>query len=74
MEYPVKKVVMTGGTSGIGLALIRKLLDEGIEILMLRREITTRTMELPVDERLHVEYCSLEELASYQPRESDYDV
>lgn len=65
---------MTGGTSGIGLALIRKLLSEGIEVLMLRRRITTRTMELPEDEKLHIEYCALEELNSYSPLETDYDV
>lgn len=74
MEYPVRKVVMTGGTSGIGLALIRKLLDEGIEILMLRREATSRVMELPEHELLHVDYCALEELKDYVPEEADYDV
>lgn len=74
MEYPVRKVVMTGGTSGIGLALIRKLLDEGIEILMLRRNITSRVMELPEHELLHVDYCALEELKDYVPKKADYDV
>lgn len=74
MEFPVRKVVMTGGTSGIGLALIRRLLEEKIEILMLRRKITSRAMELPEHELLHVEYCALEELRDYVPRGSDYDV
>ena len=64
---------MTGGTSGIGLALIRKLLDENVEILMLRRKETSRDMELPEHELLHVEYCALEELKEYQPQGS-YDV
>lgn len=74
MEYPVRKVVMTGGTSGIGLSLIRKLLEEGIEILMLRRKITSRAMELPEHELLHVEYCALEELSEYMPEKTNYDV
>lgn len=73
MEYPIKKVVMTGGTSGIGLALIRKLLDENVEILMLRRKETSRDMELPEHELLHIEYCALKELKEYQPQGS-YDV
>ena len=73
MEYPIKKVVITGGTSGIGLALIRKLLDENIEILMLRRRETSRDMELPKHKLLHIEYCALEELKDYEPHET-YDV
>lgn len=73
-EYPIRKVVITGGTSGIGLALIRKLLKENIEILMLRRETTSRDMEVPEHELLHVTYCALEDLKDYQPDASDYDV
>lgn len=74
MDYKVKKVVMTGGTSGIGLALIQKLLGEEIEILMLRRKITTRVMELPEHDLLRTEYCALEEIEDYIPEKSDYDV
>lgn len=74
MDYIVKKVVMTGGTSGIGLALIRCLLEQGIEILMLRRTTTSRCMELPQHELLHVAYCPLEELYSFEPEETGYDV
>ena len=74
MEYPIKKVVMTGGTSGIGLALIKKLLEHNIEVLILRRKTTTRTMQLPESELLHIDYCALEELESYAPKEQGYDV
>lgn len=74
MEYPVRKVVMTGGSGPIGLALIRKLLKENIEILLLQREKSAKRMYLPSDERLHIEYCTLEELKDYIPKENDYDV
>lgn len=74
MEYPIRKVVMTGGTSGIGLALIDCLLEQGIEILMLRRTTTSRDMELPQHELLHTVYCALEELYSFEPEQTGYDV
>lgn len=74
MEYPVRKVVMTGGSGPIGLALIRKLLKEDIEILLLQREHSAKRMYLPDDSRLHIEYCTLEELKDYIPKEKDYDV
>lgn len=74
MEYPIRKVVMTGGSGPIGLALIRKLLKENVEILLLQRKKSAKRMYLPEDERLHVEYCTLEELNSYTPMEHDYDV
>lgn len=74
MEYPVRKVVMTGGSGPIGLALIRKLLKENIEILLLQREKSAKRIFLPDDERLHIEYCTLKELKDYIPKENDYDV
>ncbi len=74
MEYPVKKVVMTGGSGPVGLALIRKLLAEGIEILLFQRKDSLKSMYLPEHELLHVEYCLLEELKDYTPAASDYDV
>lgn len=74
MEYPIKKVVMTGGTSGIGIALVNYLLKNNIEVWILRRRKTDRIMELPRNDLLHVVYCSLEELHDYIPKRSDYDV
>lgn len=74
MVYQMQKVIMTGGTSGIGLALIRKLLENYVEITMLRRKKTDRDMELPNNERLNVEFCSLEELENYDPGQTEYDV
>lgn len=74
MEYRLKKVVMTGGSGPVGLALIQKLLKENVEILLLQRELSDRRIYLPENERLHVEFCSLEEMDSYIPKETDYDV
>lgn len=70
----IKKVVITGGSGPIGLALIRKLLMENIEILVLQREYSARSMYLPKHELVNVRYCSLENLKSYIPESSDYDI
>ena len=74
MDYPVRKVVMTGGSGPIGLALIRKLLKENVEILLLQRERSAKRMYLPDDDRLEIDYCTLAELANYAPAKNDYDV
>lgn len=74
MEYPVKKAILTGGSGPIGLALIQRLLKENVEILLLQREHSAKRMYLPEDKRLHIEYCTLEELKSYVPTTHDYDV
>lgn len=74
MDCQVKKIIMTGGSGPVGLALIRKLLKENVEILLLQRELSDRRIYLPEDERLHVEFCSLHEICGYIPKETDYDV
>lgn len=65
---------MTGGSGPIGLALIRKLLKENVEILLFQREKSLKKIYLPQDEHLHIEYCTIENLRNYVPKESDYDV
>lgn len=74
MEYSVKKVVMTGGSGPIGLALIRKLLKEGIEILVFQRKKSPIEIYLPKHPLLTIEYYELSELHLYEPKEQDYDV
>ncbi len=74
MGYQIKKAVMTGGSGAVGMALIQKLLEENTEILLFQREASERRLNLPKDDRLHVVYCSLEQLKDYVPQERDYDV
>lgn len=74
MEYKIKKAVITGGSGGVGLALIKKLLAEKIEILVFQRRESERKKYLPNDPRLKVEFYSLDELSGYVPMEKDYDV
>ena len=72
----MKRVVITGGSGPVGLALIRKLLKENKEVLLLQRETSDRAKYLPDDERICVQYCSLENLKYYRPEKLDkkYDV
>lgn len=74
MEIKFKKAVMTGGTGPVGMALIQKLLEEDIEILLFQREISERKKNLPKDGRLHIVFCDLEQLKNYVPQSQDYDV
>ena len=74
MEYQIKKVAMTGGSGPIGLALIRKLLKENVEILLFQRMRSAKKIYLPEHPLLHVEYYDLEHLKEYIPKERDYDV
>ena len=74
MEYPAKKVVMTGGSGPIGLALIQKLLEEKVEIFLFQRENSFRSKFVPKDKHLHIENYTLEQLRDFEPLEKDYDV
>ena len=74
MGLPVKKAVITGGSSSIGVALIKKLLSENIEILALQRKDSVKRQRLPEHKLLHIEFCSLQEIKSYIPKQQDFDV
>ena len=70
----IKKVVMTGGSGPIGLALIQKLLEEHVEVFLFQREHSFRSAFVPEHEHLHIEHYTLEQLKDYEPEENDYDV
>ncbi len=74
MEYRLKKAVMTGGSGGVGMALIKKLLSEGVEILLFQRRESPRARRLPEHPLLHVEYCPMAGLNEYVPKETGYDI
>ena len=53
MNYEMKRVVITGGSGPVGLALIRKLLKDNKEVLLLQRETSDRAKYLPDDALTH---------------------
>ncbi len=73
MKLFLKKAAVTGGSSAVGLALIQKLLSEGVEALLLQRRESERRKLLPAHRLLNVELCSLEELDAYVPAAGGYD-
>lgn len=70
----IKKVIMTGGTGPIGLALIRKLTAEGISVTLLARKESVKYLYLPKDNPLlNVVNCDLSELLNADLKKTDYD-
>ena len=73
-QYKIRKAAVTGGSGGVGTALIQKLLSENVEVTVFQRKDSKRKNNLPVHRLLKIEYCSLEELKDYCPKETGYDV
>ena len=63
----MKRVLVTGGTSGIGLACVRSLLRSGHELWVIGRD-GSRLLELQAEfrERLTFVKCDLREVAGYR--------
>ena len=68
------RVIITGATSMIGVALARQCLDRGHEVLALARKGTRRMGRLPVSDRLRVEFADLDTLGCVQGDGAPYDV
>ena len=68
------RVIITGATSMIGVALVRQCLDRGHEVLALVRKGTRRMARLPVSDRLRVEFADLDTLGGVQGDGAPYDV
>lgn len=60
--YKAKKVVITGATGMIGLALIRKCIEEGIEVLAIVREHSARICRIPESPLVKTLECNLDRL------------
>ncbi len=58
----MKRIVLTGPTGAIGIALIRQCIREGVEAYALIRRNSRRRERIPGHEAVHVVECDLEEL------------
>jgi len=58
----MKRVMITGATGAIGTALIERLIESEIEVLVLAREGSARNDRIPKHDLVQVRYCSLEQL------------
>ncbi|MEG1875957.1 MAG: NAD(P)-dependent oxidoreductase [Lachnospiraceae bacterium] len=75
MDYKIKKAVVTGASGPVGMALLKKLLAEGIETVIFQREISAKRIYLPQNNPLlKIVYGNLDDLSTYVPEQKDYDV
>lgn len=71
----MKRVVISGATGTIGMALINKCLANGAEVLVLCRKSSARSNLLPKHPLIRVEFCDLSGLKDYEiVAEKSYDV
>ena len=69
----IKKVVVTGATGVVGTALIKELISQNIETLVLTRK-DGRIDKIPIHPLVKIEFCSLEELSDFNITDEKYDV
>lgn len=71
----MKKVVITGPTGAIGVALIQKCVQEGTHVLAICRKNSKRRKQIPVNPLVDIVECDLSELKNLEIEcEQDYDV
>lgn len=70
----MKKVILTGGTGMLGLALIQLFIQKKIEVLVIVRPNSKRRKNLPVSDYVKVIECDLSKLSEVKPQLNDtYD-
>lgn len=68
------RAVVTGATSMIGVAIIKKCIENNCNVLAIVRKGTDRLQRLPSSDLIHIEYADLNELASVTGDGKTYDV
>lgn len=69
----MKKVVVTGATSMIGIALIQHLISKGIEVLAISRRMTKELDEFEKLGKCKVTICDLEGMSEFKVKDYDTD-
>ena len=64
MESEMRRVVITGATGVVGMALIRKCIEKGIETIALVNPESRRAGRIPVDPLVKVIKCGLDDYSS----------
>lgn len=59
----MKRVIITGATGVVGMAIVRKCIEKGIEEVLLVNPDSPRLARIPDDPLVHVIKCGLEEFA-----------
>ncbi len=70
----MKRIVITGATGAIGMALIGLCIQRNVEVLVLCRKESARAGRIPEHPLVHVQYCDLEQMKSWRPAvDTTYD-
>ena len=67
----MRRIVITGATGAIGMALIGLCIPKGVEALVLCRKDSARAGRIPVHPLIHVRYCDLSQMKDWQPDETE---
>ena len=70
----MKRVVVTGATSMIGLALIKECIENNVEVLAIVRRNSEKLGRLPQSSKITVCECDLDELYDLNIIDQSYDV
>ena len=70
----MRKVVVTGATSMVGVALIEECVKNRVHVLALVRKNSKKLDRLPSSEFVKISECNLDEMKNYNIDEKDYDV
>ena len=60
----MKRAIVMGATGAVGTALVERLIEDNIEVLVLCRKDSKRNDRIPESRNVTKEYCSLDELKS----------
>ena len=63
----MRRVVITGATGAIGMALIGLCITKKIEVLVLCRKDSRRNARIPEHPLIHMQACSLEQMKDWRP-------
>lgn len=70
----MKKIVVTGATSMIGVALIKEAIKNGVNVLAIVRKNSTRIKRIPQSAYVKILECDIEELSEISSFEERYDI
>lgn len=62
----MRRAVITGATGAIGTALIKELINAGVEVLVLTRADSKRNANIPEHPLVRKKYCSLDQLSEVE--------
>lgn len=71
----MESAIITGATGAIGIALVNKLIENNVKVLVLCRKESKRRNRLPVNPLVTIADCSLSQLSDFENKHGEcYDV